>query len=177
MSTQDPTPSSSPDPYGAAAPTYGQQPASGQQPGYGHQPPAPGQGDPYGGASGYAGGGAPYGDPGYGAAPRNGVGLAALIVGIVTLVLAFIPFEGYLGVIAIILGIVGLSRVRKRVATNRGMAITGIVLGAVAVVVAILWTFLFAAIVPQLGGVIEECASLPTAEQQQCIQDNLAEAS
>ncbi len=168
MSTQDPNAPSAPDPYGAAAPTYGQQPARDQQ-GHGQQPG-------YGGEPGY-GAAAPYGDPGYGtgSAPRNGVGLAALIVGIVTLVLSLIPFEGYLGVVAIILGVVGLSRVRRRTATNRGAAITGIVLGALAVVVAVLWTIVAALFAQQLGPIISECASLPTSEQQQCVNDNLTD--
>ena len=70
-------------------------------------------------------------------APRNGMGTAALILGIVALVLA-IPIVGLLpGVVAVVLGIIGVRRANRGEATNRGMAIGGIVTGALAVVLAV----------------------------------------
>jgi hypothetical protein len=65
--------------------------------------------------------------------PRNGLGTAALICGIVAIVLSFIPvlntFTWPLGVLAIVFGAVGWSRANKGIATNKPIAITGLVLG------------------------------------------------
>lgn len=73
--------------------------------------------------------------------PRNGVGVAALVFGVVSLVLAvlvfFSPFSFILGPIAIILGIVGMARASKGVATNRGQAAAGLITGILSVLVAI----------------------------------------
>ncbi len=77
--------------------------------------------------------GRPTPDGGYGGPPRaNGLGIAALVLGILSLPGALlIGVPGIvLGLLAIVLGIVGLRRVRARRADNRGMAITGVVTGA-----------------------------------------------
>lgn len=83
----------------------------------------------------------PYGSPpsGYGqqsgtGPKRNGLGIAALVVGILSLLGLLLVFGGLLGVVAIVLGVLGRSRVKKGEADNGGMAIAGIVLGAVALV-------------------------------------------
>ncbi|MFD1919481.1 DUF4190 domain-containing protein [Streptomyces beijiangensis] len=74
--------------------------------------------------------------------PRNGLGVAALVVGVVGVVFGFIYFmfwlSGPLGVLALIFGIVGLGRVRKGQATNKAMAIAGIALGGVATALAVI---------------------------------------
>src|SRR5215213_7407272 len=78
------------------------------------------------------------GRPGYPASyrPRNGLGTAALVLGKVGFLLAILVIGGLQGLLAVIFGFVGLSRVRRGEATNRGSAIAGIVLGVVAVVLA-----------------------------------------
>ena len=68
--------------------------------------------------------------------PRNGLGTAALVLGIIGIVLAVLVLGGVLGIVAVVLGIVALGRVRRGEANNRGVAIAGIVTGAVAVVIA-----------------------------------------
>ncbi|HET9901925.1 MAG TPA: hypothetical protein VFR46_12820, partial [Actinomycetes bacterium] len=51
---------------------------------------------------------------------RNGVGITALILGILTIIAFWIPFVSILlALAAIIFGIVGLRRVSKRIANNR----------------------------------------------------------
>jgi uncharacterized protein YneF (UPF0154 family) len=76
---------------------------------------------------------------------RNGVGVAALVLGILAVILAIIPiihfFAMLLGLIAIILGIVGLGRVRRRIASNRAMPIIGIVLGILSLLIGVFWTY------------------------------------
>ena len=78
-------------------------------------------------------------DPGWQGSPtpRNGLGTAALVLGILGLVLSLVVVGGPLGLIAVILGIVGLVRVRRGQATNGGVAVAGIITGALAVVVAV----------------------------------------
>jgi membrane-bound ClpP family serine protease len=75
-----------------------------------------------------------------GARPRqNGLGTAALVLGVVGLVLVililFSPLGVVLGLLAVIFGILGIMRVNRGEADNRGQAVTGLVTGAVALVV------------------------------------------
>mgnify|MGYP003287506270 CR=1 FL=1 len=81
---------------------------------------------------------------GYGAYPvtqprRNGMGTTALILGVVALVLVvlilFSPLGAFLGLLAVIFGILGIVRVNRGEADNRGQAVTGLVTGAVALLV------------------------------------------
>ena len=69
-------------------------------------------------------------------APRNGLGIAALILGIIGVVIGIIPFffwvAGILGVIGLILGFVGRGRAKRGEATNGTMALWGIITSAVA---------------------------------------------
>ena len=68
--------------------------------------------------------------------PRNGVGVAALVLGVVALVLAvlilFAPVAALVGLVAVIVGIIGLGRANRGVADNRGQAVTGLICGAIA---------------------------------------------
>lgn len=69
---------------------------------------------------------------------RNGLGVTALVLGIVSIVLSWIPVFGLiLGTLALIFGAIGHQRARKAEADNPGMAITGIVLGAVTTVIGV----------------------------------------
>ena len=68
--------------------------------------------------------------------PRNGAGRAALICGVLALICAIgffliitVPVAILLGLAAIVLGVLGRSRVRRGIATNRGSATFGIVTG------------------------------------------------
>jgi hypothetical protein len=90
-------------------------------PGSGYYPPPPPQ--PYGA----------YAQPP--AAPKNGLGIAALITAIVSLPAALSIFGGFLlGIVAIVLGFVGYRRAKKGEATNGGIAIAGIVLGFLGII-------------------------------------------
>lgn len=109
MSTVPPD-SNTPGPYG-----YPAEPASPYGPGAGQPagPGAPYQQQPYG----YAPTPAPYGQP---PAPgTDGVSIAALVTGIL-----------FMAIVPLVLGIVGLNRVKKSGRSGKGMAIAGIVLGA-----------------------------------------------
>lgn len=66
-------------------------------------------------------------------APRNGFSITALALALSGLVFGLVPFTGFLalmlGALAVLFGILGWARVRRREATNRKMAITSTGLG------------------------------------------------
>lgn len=105
-----------------------QYPGSGDASGYGGQqwnppPPPPGQ---------YGYPPQPYGQYGRPQAPQpNGLATAGMVVGIISVVLFWVPFLGIvLGILAISFGGVGVARA-NRGATNKGQAVAGLVLGIV----------------------------------------------
>jgi uncharacterized membrane protein len=75
---------------------------------------------------------------------RNGMGTAAMVLGILGLVLVvlifFSPLGALLGLLAVAFGVVGVMRANRGEADNRGQALTGLVTGAVALVVGVLLT-------------------------------------
>ncbi|WP_437583440.1 DUF4190 domain-containing protein [Paramicrobacterium sp. CJ85] len=67
----------------------------------------------------------------------------ALLLGIITVILAFVPIVGMVSWIAAIVGLVlGIIALARRLA-GRGMAITGIVLSSVAVILSIVMTVVY----------------------------------
>jgi hypothetical protein len=71
------------------------------------------------------------------AAPmRNGLGVAALACGLAGILLGQVPLlffgSGALGVLAIVFGVIGIRRALRGSASNRAMAVTGLVAGVVA---------------------------------------------
>lgn len=78
-------------------------------------------------------------------APKNGLGTASLVLGIIGLIFAVIPVVGLffaipLGTLALIFGAVGVVRASKGKATNKGVSIAGLVLGVLTFVMAIIMT-------------------------------------
>jgi hypothetical protein len=73
---------------------------------------------------------------GGGSQRTDGVAIAALVVGILAILMSWIPVLGAIvGVTALVLGLVGRSRINKSGAGGKGMAVTGIATGAVAIVI------------------------------------------
>ncbi|WP_328944298.1 DUF4352 domain-containing protein [Streptomyces sp. NBC_00250] len=72
---------------------------------------------------------------------RNGLGTAALILGIIGTLSGLIPLlfwlAGILGLIALILGLVGKGRVKRGEANNKGVTLTGAILGLVSLVLSV----------------------------------------
>ncbi len=90
-----------------------------------------------------------YPPPSYGPSqptpPKNGFGIAALVlavVGLLSVATVFAPIA--LGAVAVIIGVVGRGRAKRGIANNGGVAIAGMVLGALAIVVGLafiaIWT-------------------------------------
>lgn len=73
----------------------------------------------------------------------NGAGTAAGVLGIIAAVLMFVPVANYLsvllGILATVFGATGIRRANRNPGTPKGMAITGLVLGIVAIVVALIF--------------------------------------
>ena len=73
--------------------------------------------------------------------PRNGLGVAALVIGGASVVasVSFLLFPLGLigGVVGLILGIVALTRGRTKGATNPGQATAGVICSAIALIIAI----------------------------------------
>ncbi|GJF30546.1 hypothetical protein KNE206_32460 [Kitasatospora sp. NE20-6] len=105
-------------------------------------PPAPGQDEGRGGApAGNFAPGGPYWPP-YPTAPpqpRNGLGTAAMVLGIVGAVLSLVVVLFWLSwlpaLLAVIFGAIGLGHARKGLATNRATALAGVILGVAGLLV------------------------------------------
>ncbi|MDP9452736.1 MAG: DUF4190 domain-containing protein [Actinomycetota bacterium] len=146
--------------------------------------PAPGQPPPnqpppgYGGQGGYGAAGGDGGPGGHGGQPqaqaRNGVGIAALVVGIVALVLSWIPFLGLLlAIVAVVLGIVGIRKASRGMATNKGMAIAGLVTGGVALLIGAFFTITVVGLFSseEFQNLFECTQQAQTAEERQACQE------
>jgi|ERR1051325_10208691 len=78
------------------------------------------------------------------ARPRNGLGVAALVIGVASLValasFVLFPLALIASVVGIVLGLIALSRGRARGATNQGQAVAGVICCAIALAGAITLT-------------------------------------
>jgi hypothetical protein len=113
---------------------------------------------------------------------RNGAGTAALVTGVVALVLAvlviFFPLAGLLGIIAAILGAVGMKRASRNEADNRGHAVAGLVCGLLALVLAVTFSIRLTTFIADHQGDFRRfwtcITSAPTETQQSDCAEQLA---
>lgn len=151
---------SSPPPPGPPPPQYGGYP--------GGYPPPPQQ---------------PYPDYPPPTGPKNGLGIASLVVAIIALLSVFGGIV--LGVVAVVLGFLGRGRAKRGEATNGGMAVAGIALGLLSIIEAIVFIGLAVWGFDEVGGTdyldclsnagndqqsIEECAD----QFQQRVEDEFS---
>ena len=106
-------------------------------------------------------------------APRNGLGIASLVlavVGLLGVVTVFAPIA--LGVVAVVLGFLGHARAKRGTANNGGVAIAGIVLGGLAVVVGLAFIAIWTTVWKDVrGGDYIDCTQKAGSNhvlQQQC---------
>ncbi|MEV6912309.1 DUF4190 domain-containing protein [Amycolatopsis sp. NPDC051071] len=89
------------------------------------------------------------------------MGTAGFVLGLVGLLFSPIPFVGVIAwplvIVGLILAAIGFSRARSGVATNKGLALAGVVLSALGLIVCILWTVAFS------KAVVDAANTLPTA--------------
>ena len=76
------------------------------------------------------------------------MGVASLVLGILSLIVGFVPFCGAIAllptIIGLILGIVDVALKSKK-GEPKGMGIAGIVLSAISIVIIVFWVFVVAA--------------------------------
>lgn len=123
-------------------------------PGGPYPPPAPQPYQGYPGQPGYP----PY--PGYpppgyplpAPGPRNGLGTAALVLGVVGMISTWSIFGGLIfGITATALGVLAYRRVRGGQADNGAVAISGLVLGILAIVVSLVFIPIWSGFLDQVG--------------------------
>ncbi|WNV75347.1 DUF4190 domain-containing protein [Geodermatophilus sp. DSM 44513] len=165
---------------------YPGQPYTGQQPPGGQYPAQPYPAQQYPGGQGqYPQAGGPQGYPQqdpygqYGQPQKsNGLGIAALVLGILSLPAAF--FAGVpgivLGLLAIVLGVLGLRRVRARRADNRGVAISGLVTGILGLLLGIVVLVATVFLVQTTGDCLQELQQTgDQAAYEQCVQESVGQ--
>lgn len=155
--------------------------------GYPPGPYAPGgayPGGPYPGGAypggaypgGYPGGyppPAPYGDYYSPGPPKNGMGVAALVVAIIALISSVSVVGGILlGIVAVILGFIGRGRVKSGEANNGGVATAGIILGVISIIAGLAFIAIWVGLFKDVGaGGYLDClqrAGQDRAAVQQC---------
>lgn len=142
-------------------------PPAGDQPGWSgppqDQPPPPPPSYGYPAQGGY-GGGQP-------AKPSNGIGIAALVIGIVSIFLFWFPVLGLvLAILAVVFGIVGIRKASRGEATNKGMAITGVVTGGLALVGAILASIFYLFLADEFSTLFECIEQAETVQDEEACQ-------
>jgi hypothetical protein len=104
-------------------------------------------------------------------APKNGLGVAALVVAIIALI--SVVGGVVLGIVAVILGFLGWQKAKRGEATNGGIAIAGIVLGILSIIEALVVIALSVWVFNEVGGTdYMDCLSKAGSDQeavQQCV--------
>jgi hypothetical protein len=95
----------------------------------------------------------PYGDyPGGSPAPKNGLGIAALVVGIVGLLGSVSVVGGVvLGIAAVIMGLVARGRAKRGEATNGGVSLAGVIIGVVAIIAGLVFVAFWVGLFNEVG--------------------------
>lgn len=96
---------------------------------------------------------APY--PASPAQPKNGLGTAGFVLGLIGLIFSFVPVVGLVAWPLVILGIIfsalGFVRTRSGKATNKGLSIAGLVLSVIGLAICIVWTVTTAKVVNEVN--------------------------
>jgi hypothetical protein len=101
--------------------------------------------------------------------PKNGLGTAGFVLGLVGLIFAFIPLIGIIAwpltILGLIFGVVGTLRANRGQASNKGLAITAVVLSAIGLVICVIWTL-------AVGKAVNDAANgLPAAPAPAAVAD------
>lgn len=151
--------------YGSSQPQHGNTSATNyQQPDYS----AAGYGYSQYPAGGY---------PTYGAAEANkpkGLAIASMVLGIIGFIAGWVVIGGIFALVAIILGIVALRKT-KTGGGGKGFAITGIVTGAIGLLISVLMLVLFWWVIAIVEPAMGTCSQYADNETQleQCLNEQL----
>ncbi|MGH3908399.1 MAG: DUF4190 domain-containing protein [Pseudonocardiaceae bacterium] len=101
--------------------------------------------------------------------PKNGLGTAGFVLGLLSALFAMIPIIGMIAwpmaILGLIFGIVGVSRVRQGVATNKGLSIAGTVLAAIGLVICIAWAAALGSAAQEVSAELDRSGPAPAAPQ------------
>ncbi|MFE7352162.1 DUF4190 domain-containing protein [Streptomyces sp. NPDC057543] len=101
---------------------------------------------------------------------KKGLAVAAMVLGVISLITSIVFVGGLLGVIGLILGIAALKRA-KRTGAGRGQSITGVVTSFIAIVMSIL----VAVFMVWYANKTQECYRPEgIQEYKQCVHQQLA---
>ena len=159
---------------GSAPAAAAQQPVTGQ--GFTAQQPSYGQ--PQQAYPQQAGGFPQAGQSPPASSATNGAAVAALIIGLLSLLIGWIPFIGLIavvgGLIALILGFIGRGKVKKQQASGKGMATTGIVTGILAILLGIASTLIPVLFFSSFVEEMEEFTACVDAggSEEQCFEEH-----
>jgi hypothetical protein len=164
-------------PGGDAAPAYGAPAyAAPQGPGYG-APQDPAYGAPQAAAYPYPGPGVPGGP--VGAAPKKGLALTSMILGIVAVVLCLVPFIINLAFVialaGLVVGIIALVQIGKGKQQGKGMGIAGIIMAVVAIVGVIVSQIFYTAVLDEVSDALDDASQQIEQEVDQPADDTAAD--
>ncbi len=105
----------------------------------------------------------------------KGLGTAGMVIGIVAIVWAIIPIVGaaswWLALVGLILSLVAFFMAKGGGNTKRGMMLTGIILNAVAIALAIFWIYKIASTMMGVAGELEDAMkNIDTAAIRQSLE-------
>ncbi|MFF0473097.1 DUF4190 domain-containing protein [Streptomyces sp. NPDC004284] len=104
--------------------------------------------------------------------PSNGMGIASMVLGIIAAVgFCLYGLNIILGILALIFGIIGMKKAGRGEATNRGMALAGVILGSIGIVVGTVILGLIVWAATQDTSSFEEGSSDPFASVLQIERD------
>jgi hypothetical protein len=113
-------------------------------------------------------------DTAYGAPARtgrNGMGTAALVLGILSIVFCWLWYiGGVLAILAIIFGVIGRGRAARGEATNRGSATAGLITGVVGIIATVAVIVALVAFVNSPTGKCVANANGNQSAAQQCLK-------
>lgn len=101
--------------------------------------------------------------------PKNGLGTTSLVMGIVSIVFAWVPFVGFAtyatSILGIITGVLGGGRVRRGVATNGGAAMGGLITSIIGLLSVILATVVYSSLMYAVAS--SDVSDAPTTQPSQ----------
>ncbi|WP_433265886.1 MmpS family transport accessory protein [Actinosynnema sp. CS-041913] len=102
--------------------------------------------------------------------PQNGLGTAGFVLGLLGLLFSFLPVIGLVAwplvILGLVLGAVGIVRASSGRATNKGLAVAGVVLSAAGLVVCILWVAVFSKAASDAKGTLDDLEQAANKESR-----------
>lgn len=96
--------------------------------------------------------------------PKNGLGTTGFVLGLVGLVLSPIPVVGLVAwplvILGLIFSVIGLAKVNKKQATNKGLSIAGIAASVIGLAVCIVWVVVFNTAVNEIKDEVNRVAKV-----------------